>query len=1433
MSIPNKNLYLCFSSKLKVFILFTFLSVYAQTPNVEFEKIGMERGLSFNMITDILQDKRGFIWVATWSGLNRYDGYKFKIYKHIDGDSKSLRVNKIACLLEDKAGRLWVGTFGGGLSLFNREEENFTNFIHTPEDSTSIITDKILSIFEDSKSRLWIGTRDIGVSLLENSSEKITSKDSNNIKFINITGNNQNPYSLKGNGILSFAEDKSGNIWMGSNNGWLNKLLPDTTGIEGFKFLSYYPGPEILRSYSNLSSENLLVDKHQSETIWITDYHNGLYWFDSETEKFIYKFPFKNFKKKLPLVDISTIEIDNNEYWIGGYGIDIYNFKLDKFGKIDSPFNRYKLSKIKYYSKQKLSIEHLFKDRSGIIWIGSESQGLFTLKNKNRFLTYNFPLKEGFSPGVHVLSVLEDNSNNVWIGTSQGLFVYNYKNKNYKKFQYNPKIKGSLSSNIVYSIHQDVTNNIWVGTSKGLDKFNNDKNNFTNYKHNPKDSTSISSGEIIKIFSDSKGTLWIGSWNGGLNKLIKTGEKEEVQFLHYQFDKTEHASISNNRIMSIAEDKKGQLWFGTADGGLNKLVSDYSISPDGLITKPIFKSFINNPNELNSLSSNDVRVIHIGKNGILWLGTFGGGLNKFIPPENEEQPTKFYHYNQNDGLANDIVRNILEDDSGNLWISTAQGLSKFDIENEKFWNFNVSDGLQTDNFEDVAFKSKKNGRLFFGGVGGLVSFNPADFRINKYIPKVIITSFKHYNINDGKMIEEKGISEKKEISLSHKENILSFEFSLLNFNNSLKNNYAYKLEGYNNNWIHLGTKRDVTFTNLSPGKYTLFVKGSNSDGVWNKEEASIILLITPPWWQTWWAYILFGFSILFTLYFIRRYELGRIKLRNQLKIEKVEIGTLRKLDTLKTKFFTNISHEFRTPLTLILGQIDSVQSTNLDVKLKEKLHVAYKNAQRILRLVNQLLDLSKIDAGKFKLNTKTYNIVSFLKNIFFSFESSAEKKNIELKLLTSKDEICVEMEYEKMEKVFYNIISNAFKFTSNGGKITIEISTIPKIKDNKYIQESSSKTVIISIRDNGIGIPQNRQPMIFNRFYQVNSSETDHFSGTGIGLAIAKELVELHKGTISVISEEGKGTEFIITLPVSKNTNAKTDIDTTESSNKFIDEKNKELSDLNQNEKNPDTDITITNNKQIILIVEDNADIRNYIKEQLTANYCLIEAENGLEGFELAENRIPDLIITDVMMPKLDGYEFSKKLRQSEKTSHIPIIMLTAKASLDEKIEGLETGIDAFLTKPFNAKELGVRISKLLYQREQLRKKYGHITQLKPSEINVQSIDQVFIKKVLDVIEQNIETEIFGVETLASKVNMSVSQLNRKLGAIISQSSGKLIRSMRLQRAADLLKHNSGTIAEICYQVGFSDQANFTRAFKKQFGKSPSAYKRSINQTLK
>jgi len=641
---------------------------------------------------------------------------------------------------------------------------------------------------------------------------------------------------------------------------------------------------------------------------------------------------------------------------------------------------------------------------------------------------------------------------------------------------------------------------------------------------------------------------------------------------------------------------------------------------------------------------------------------------------------------------------------------------------------------------------------------------------------------------------------------------IGFQFSAASYDRSEANQFQYRLEGNDETWSQWTAETRTEYTNLSDGDYIFRVRSKNVYGVSGSED-SFSFTILPPWYLSWWAY---GIYVLFFLGFlnqIRRMEIKRINRKHALQLEKVEFSKLKELDHLKSQFYANISHEFRTPLTLILGQTESVMSSAIQIKEKGKLQVVKRNARRLLNLINELLDLSKLEAGAMELKAQRHNLVSFVKSIFYSFESFAESQHITMTFESEEEQIPVMFDPDKMEKVFNNLVSNAFKFTPAQGTIKVIIRNIDSLQAE------------IIIKDSGIGIPADQVTHIFNRFYQADSSNTKAYEGTGIGLALTKELIELHKGKISVQSIEGRGSSFTILLPISDIGEARGQVsDLPEEDNSLQVDNDQEI-DAGEEElitSGPIGDIK----REIILIVEDNSDVRAYIKEQLVKEYGVIEAHNGEEGLISAQEQIPDLVITDVMMPKMNGYQFSDEMRKNEKTSHIPIIMLTAKASLDDKIEGLETGVDAYLTKPFSAKELQVRVKNLISQRQELRKRFSTATIIKPSEVSADSVDQQFFEKTVNTIEAHFYDEYFNAEKLASAVNMSVSQLNRKLKALVDQPAGQLIRSLRLQRAADLFKKNTGTVAEICYQVGFCDQAYFSRAFKKQFGSSPSEYKK-------
>jgi signal transduction histidine kinase/DNA-binding response OmpR family regulator len=740
-----------------------------------------------------------------------------------------------------------------------------------------------------------------------------------------------------------------------------------------------------------------------------------------------------------------------------------------------------------------------------------------------------------------------------------------------------------------------------------------------------------------------------------------------------------------------------------------------------------------------------------------------------------------------------------------------------------------------------AYHKNAGGEMFFGSFeNGFTMFHPDSIKDNPYIPPVVITAFKRYNTDDaeGIGIVEKGISAQKAITVSYKDNILSFEFAALSYRNTFKNKYAYKLDGYNDQWIQLGTERRVSFTNLDPGEYTLCVKGSNNDGVWNEEGTSLKIIVTPPWWKTNWAYASYVLLVVGLLYGSRRYDLNRIQLKNQLRLEHVEAEKMKELDHLKSRFFANISHEFRTPLTLILGPVEQMRRSEFKGNLQEAYDMILRNGRRLLRLINQLLDLARIEAGRMALQARPENIVSFLKGLTLSFASAAERKRIALSFAAKEESIIVYCDRDKLEKIVSNLLSNALKFTPEGGRVSVQLSVSSEQLLSKQL--IADHWLLITVTDTGPGISKDQLDKIFDRFYQVDASQTREQEGTGIGLALTKELVELHRGEISVHSEVGHGSSFIVRLPLGKahlkpEEVANEQLSVTSDQFARFEDRESRMEDRTAGDKQPTTNDQQppTNDESIILIVEDNVDVRQYIRQYLEPEFKVIAAVDGVEGLEKALEIIPDLIISDVMMPKRDGNELCRILKNEEKTSHVPIIMLTAKADRDSKVQGLETGADDYLIKPFDSKELLARVHNLINQRRQLRERFSREIVLKPQDIAITPKDEVFLNKMKAVVERHLSEEDFDVATLSREVGMSHTQIHRKLKALTNQSVSQFIRSMRLARAVELLKQDAGTVAEIAYQVGFGSQAYFTKCFHEQFGHSPKEYVKKLSQTSK
>ncbi len=1383
--------------------------LHAQTHSLKFERLSTAQGLSHSTVNCILQDRKGFMWFGTFDGLNRYDGHSFAIYKHNPKDSTSLGASGVWSLCEDSAGVLWIGTENGGLNKFERATETFTRYQNNPADSKSLSSNRVRAIYEDRTGMLWIGT--LGGGLNRFDPEQKT--------FVRYQYDPTNPKSLSDNAVWCIYEDeqKPGVLWIGTSKG-LNRLV--VSAAEGFDatqaaFTHYRYDATDPNSLSHDMVMAIAAD--QAGALWVGTNGGGLNKLNREQGTFTrYQYDADDPMSLSNNAVFAIHKARNGDLWFGtwGGGMNFYEQEKKRFiryqHELDNP--------------NSLSGDYLlpiYEDRLGVLWIGTNGNGVNRLdRGKEAFahLQYNPHNPHSLSDNS-VSAIYESRSGGLWIGTNNGgLNRLDSRRRAVARYQYEANNSRSLSSNMVQAIYEDRSGALWIATLSGLNKLDHESGTFTRYLHSPANPHSLSDNSVNTLYEDRAGEFWIGTATG-LDKL----DRVHGTFKHYKHEPDNPHSLSNNHIFAVHEDRGGLFWVAT-NRGLNQLDRQQATAT----------RYLHDPQNPNSLSSNRVLTIYESRRGVLWLGTWGGGLNKLV---REGEHITFRHYRESDGLPNDVVYGILEDETGRLWLSTNKGLSRFDPATEKFRNYDMHDGLQGDEYNSGAFfKSALSGEMFFGGINGLNVFHPERVKDNEYIPPVTLTGLVRYNKNDaeGKPIFERGIAEKKEIALSYRDNILTFTFAALSYRNAFKNQYAYQLEDFNENWIELGAKHDVTFTNLDPGEYTLRVKGSNNDGVWNEAGTSLQIIIAPPWWRTWWAYLFYGFASLAILYFARRYELNRARLKGRLRIEQMKAEKLHEVDQMKSRFFANISHEFRTPLTLILGQIDSVLATITDRQNQSKLEVASRNARRLQRLINQLLDLSKLEAGSMALKATRANVVSFLKNLVASFEHLAEQKGITLTLHSTHDEIMLDYDPEKLEKVFYNLLSNALKFTSEGGTVLVrvEMNNTPLNAPSRGDYRNSSLEggqrgvkhfVIVTITDTGIGIAQEHLPHVFDRFYQADSSH--QLEGTGIGLALAKELVELHRGEISVSSEVGKGTAFVVKLPLVAMSREQWGV----SSAVEIEERSLKIEDraISNEQSQTSNEHAAISNKELILLVEDNADIRAYVREQVQSGYRVIFAADGEEGLAKAQEAIPDLIITDVMMPKMDGYQMSRLLKNDEKTSHIPIIMLTAKAALDDKLAGLETGVDDYLLKPFSAKELLARMRNLIALRRQLRQRFSTATIIKPAEVTATSVDQAFLQRVLAAIEAHVGDEHFGVAELAATVSMSTSQINRKLGALIDQPASQLIRSMRLQRAADLLKQNAGTVAEIAYQTGFSDQAHFARSFKKQFGCAPSEFRGS------
>ncbi len=1384
--------------------------------DLQFEHLTMADGLSRNDVNCIMRDSRGFMWFGTNDGLNKYDGYHFIVYKANEPDN--IGGSDIQCIIEDSDSDIWIGTRRNGLILYNRFQDTFTGFLPDTSEENILSASFIRTIYQDSDQKLWIGT-DNGIYQFDKQYQQ----------FSSFSHDSKNATSLSHNTVYAISEDYKKRLWVATANG-LN-LFDRKTGT----CVRYFHNPQNTTDQGSNLVRCLYPDA--SGNLWIGTYSGGLFQFNPDLnlkKHFIHS----NTKNSISNNTILCVTGDTEgNIYIGteNGGLNVYNIRSESF-------KSYYFNIDDQTAISSNSIYSLYYSDDDILWAGTFNGGVnFSSKHTRRIRHYL--AKQGGLNNPYILSLCEDHRGNIWIGTDGGgLNYFDRKNETFKYFIHDEENIKSISSNAVTAVYEDRFYNLWVGTYRGgLDLFNPKTEDFIHFRHNPDDSTSIQHDYVQTIYEDRQDVLYIGTFNG-----LDILNRKTNSFIH-------HPEIMSG-VLCVEEDKQGNIWLGTYDGVryIDKQTKDvtYFSHEFGDIDKTV-------PSIPNTIFKDS------GEN--IWIGTTEG-LYRFVA-----ETQKFMKCVIQPDQSNIFIHDIAEDKDGNLWIGSNPGIYKLEgaaLNPEDILNvvdLGVHDGIKS------LFRTQ-SGEIVFGGNYGLNVFSPEDIKENSLAPPVVFTNLKIMNqdvgISSHNSIFQHLVNETKYLKFSHKHSVITFEFAALNYIQPEKNQYAYFMEGFDKDWNFVGNKRSATYTNLNPGEYVFRIKGSNNDGKWNSEGASIKIKIIPPLWKTKWAYTIYFLILVSLVYFARRIQLNRLRMEHELELEHLHAEKLEELDQLKSQFFSNITHEFRTPLTLIMGPVQQLLSGDLNAQLKEQYEIILRNSKKLYQLINQILELSKLEAGSVSLHTRKVNLVSELQRHLSYFSALAELKQIHVnfhvngKFEIDEEEIPVYIDEEKIEKVVYNLISNAIKFTPENGQIFVYINESRCLIESMQSQLTSSSEEIpllnkfgklisgkkssalsamnskaypdgfveIIVKDTGIGIPPESIDRVFDRFYQAESYKTQKYEGSGIGLALTKELVELHSGTIEAVSHSGEGAMFQIRLPLGCKHLKTEQIDESERETSS-DQKNRFSSNENVLTDQSASSERFAKNKKypLLLIVEDNNDLRNYLIKSLNTEYKIIHAVDGKAGVSKAVEHIPDLIISDIVMPEMDGIELCHQLKDDERTSHIPIILLTAKTSKETKLKGLETGADDYIHKPFEVSELKIRVHNLIEQRRKLKFQYKSKYGLKPEDIATTSADQAFLEKTIHVLEKNIADPNFSVEDFASHMALSRVQLYRKIHGLTGQSTSEFVRVFRLNRASKLLKERTGTVSQIAYQVGFNSSSYFYRSFQKHFGIPPSEYADSFS----
>ncbi len=1437
-----------------------FLMIFSMFLNAEnppsIEHITSNNGLSHNTIRCMLQDKTGFIWFGSLNGLNRYDGVKIKTFKPETLNPASLTSGKIKELHLDSFGHIWIRTYGDIMHCY---DPNIENFIQLYANKTDQLT-KHNSYYEDKNHNIWLGSVNAGCVKVTFENGKVKTR---------VYNTSSSDSKLPSDNVNDIFEDSSDNIWILTDNGIA--LINDDKKSSAVKNIE--PGQNFLKAWElnkkiylisnrgiiktyNLTTNNFLPNKIIPATatafqsiclgeneILISTVNKGVYTYNINTGKFesfetefaekisgnayfqhdsfgnvwMYNFTGNVWminKKTRKIVRLNLIPptvlqlIDEERYqfqsdkhgndWITTYGNGLFCYNTN-------------IGNLSHYTYNKnsngLASNYLLSivlDKNENIWVGTESMGVNKLSFANRNVQILYPDPENtLRSGNNVKAFLELQNGNIWVSTKAG---------NLYQYDSTLTVKKALFQNTynVYSMFQEPGGTIWLTTKLNgiIELKNGNINDRIIYKKSDIPG-SLSYNTVFSAMKDSKGRLWVATFGGGL--CVKTDSKSPDGFRTFF---NEDNWVKYTRY--VFQDKKGDLWVGTNNGVLR-------FNPDTLLLNANkYKYYTFNADYSDCLSNPEVRFIFQDSKNNIWLATSGGGLNEFIG-ETSDGNGRFKVYNNQHGMANDNIMSIQEDKSNNLWISTESGLHKLNPKNGLFQYYKFSDDFSSNIFSETACLTCRDGKMLFGSMNGFYAFYPESLTINKNeVNKVVLTGFYIYDqeakIGSRNAPLSQSVTFSKKVVLKAVDKVFHIEFTNLNFRDPKANQYMYILENFEKRWNLSGSFDIATYRNVPPGKYTFKVKSVNSEGLWDDNITTLEIEILPPFWQSNLAFIIYFIILVGLLYIAFKLILKFYNLNNEVKIE-------RQLTDYKLRFFTNISHEFRTPLTLIKGSVDTLTDLRdkMTAPLQNLVNDLDKNTTHLMRLIDQLMEFRKLQNNKQKLNLQRTEVVSFLQDIFNSFENVAKKSNIEYKFLHSQATIPIYIDQNKLDKIIFNLLSNAFKFTPRGGKISLNVEI-----------SESTQMLRISVTDNGIGIPKDKQNLLFSRFMQINFSA----SGTGVGLSLVNEFTTLHKGNVKFRENDGGGSVFIVELPLNNAVYNKEDFLNEQVTIAQNDKKEVyELSDF-FDYNNSETLINLLPNapnagkKYKILVIDDNDDIRDFLTEKLSPYFEIITADEGNAGIKASMNEDPDLIICDVMMPGMNGFDLTKKLKDDFSTCHIPVILLTAYVSDEHHTEGIMAGADAYISKPFSLTHLMLQINKLIEKRELIHKHYAsnETSDVPKTEttLEIPDRDNQFLELIEEILEQNLTNPEFSVDEFAQLTNTGRTLFFKKLKYLTGYTPNDFIRVRRMKKAAELLKTYKYNVSEVSYMVGINDPFYFSKCFKTQFGCSPSKYLNSL-----